>query len=320
MEQANKKIEVVYKKAKLGKRMLAYFIDIGLLLISTFIMLSIINIPITHSAWYKSKENELTEIRNETGLYINGINFVDYVSSSSDYPSYEEKKDFLSSHIDTFYKNTTYFNDLNKIKNEYESRKLKAKKNGVDLFVSQDGQVVENAVSAEWLYDFYVNETENYTFGFLMRNTNYFYLTRFSFLVTVVEFVSMFTFFFIVFFLVLPLTCFKRGRQTIGMKLEKIGLISVKAVNVGVGKFVGRFVFNYFVFFILDFVGFLIPAIVSVTMMYVNKTNSNLTNYVFNDYAVDVADKTIYLNALEREESEFKLQEISIENKDFTLK
>ena len=120
--------------------------------------------------------------------------------------------------------------------------------------------------------------------------------------------------------MVLPLTCFKRGRQTIGMKLEKIGLISVKAVNVGVGKFVGRFVFNYFVFFILDFVGFLIPAIVSVTMMYVNKTNSNLTNYVFNDYAVDVADKTIYLNALEREESEFKLQEISIENKDFTLK
>ena len=320
MEQAKNKIEVVYKKAKLGKRMLAYFIDIGLLIMSTLIMLSIINIPITSSSWYKSKEAELVQLRNDSGLYENGINIVDYVSTNSDYSSYEEKKNFLSERIDNFYKDTTYFSDLEKIKNDYETRKLEAKKDGVNLFVKEDGEVKENAVSAELLYNFYVGETQNYTYAYLMRNANYFYLTRFSFLVTVVEFISLFTLFFAVYFLILPLTCFKRGRQTIGMKLEKIGLISVKAVNITAGKYVGRFVFNYFVFFILNFVGFLIPSIVSVTMMYVNKTNSNLPNYVFNDYAVDVTDKTIYLNALERAESEFKLQEISLENKDFTIK
>ena len=320
MEQAKNKIEVVYKKAKLGKRMLAYFIDIGLLIMSTLIMLSIINIPITSSPWYKSKEAELVQLRNDSGLYENGINIVDYVSSNSDYSSYEEKKNFLSERIDNFYNNATYFNDLSKIKNDYENRKLDAVKDGVNLFVKEDGEVKENAVSAELLYNFYVDETQNYTYAYLMRNANYFYLTRFSFLVTVVEFISLFTLFFIVYFLILPLTCFKRGRQTIGMKLEKIGLISVKAVNISTGKYIGRFVFNYFVFFILNFVGFLIPSIVSVTMMYVNKTNSNLPNYVFNDYAVDVTDKTIYLNALERAESEFKLQEISLENKDFTIK
>lgn len=320
MEQANNKIEVVYKKGKIGKRMLAYFIDIGLLIMSTLIMLSIINIPITSSPWYKSKEAELVQLRNDSGLYENGINIVDYVSTNSDYSSYEEKKNFLSERIDNFYKNTTYFNDLEKIKNDYETRKLEAKKDGVNLFVKEDGEVKENAVSPELLYNFYVDETQNYTYAYLMRNANYFYLTRVSFLVTVVEFISLFTLFFIVYFLILPLTCFKRGRQTIGMKLEKIGLISVKAVNITAGKYVGRFVFNYFVFFVLNFVGFLIPSIVSVTMMYVNKTNSNLPNYVFNDYAVDVTDKTIYLNALERAESEFKLQEISLENKDFTIK
>ena len=320
MEQATNKKEVVYKKAKLGKRMLAYFIDVGLLIMTTLIMLSIINIPITNSNWYKSKQDELIQLRNDSGIYEDGINIVDYTADNSRFDSYEKKNEFLSMHIDAFYRDTTYFNDLNKIKNEYESRKINAKKDGVNLFVQDDGKVVENAVSPEWLYDFYVEEIQNYTLAYLMRNTNYFYLTRFSFLVTVVEFVSLFTLFFTVYFLILPLTCFKRGRQTIGMKLEKIGIISVKAVNVTTGKYIGRFVFNYFVFFILDFVGFLIPAVVSITMMYVNKTNSNLTNYVFNDYAVDAADKTIYLNALEREESEFKLQEISIENKDFTLK
>ena len=320
MEQANNKIEVVYNKAKLGKRMLAYFIDIGLLLITTLIMFSIINIPVTHSSWFKAKENELTEIRNETGLYVDGINLVDYLTDNKDYPSFEEKKNELSVRIDNFYKNTTYISDLEKLQSEYKNRKLTATKDGVNLFVIEDGKVVENAVSAEDLYNFYVDETSNYTFAYLMKNTNYFYLTRFSFLVVVVEIVSLFTLFFVVYFLILPLTCFKRGRQTIGMKLEKIGLISISAVNVTTGKYVGRFFFNYFVFFILDFVGFLIPAIVSVTMMFVTKTNSNLPNYVFNDYAVDNTDKTIYLNSIERAESEFKLQEISIENKDFTLK
>ena len=320
MEQARNKIEVVYKKAKLSKRMLAYFIDIGLLIMSTLIMLSIINIPITSSPWYKSKDAELTELKNESGLYENGINIVDYLSTNEDYPSYEEKKNEIAKRIDNFYKNTTYFSDLSKIKNDYDNRKLEAKKDGVNLFVNQDGQVVENAVSAESLYNFYVGEVENFTLAYLMRNTKYFYLTRFSFLVTVVEFVSLFTLFFLVYFLILPLTCFKRGRQTIGMKLEKIGIISLSAVNVSAGKYVGRFFFNYFVFFILNFVGFLIPSIVSITMMYVTKTNSNLPNYVFNDYAVDITDKTIYLNSLERAESEFKLQEISLENKDFTIK
>lgn len=320
MEQANNKIEVVYTKAKLGKRMLAYFIDVGLLLISTFIMLSIINIPITSSPWFKSKENELVKLRNDSGLFVDGINIVDYLSDNENYPSYEEKKNELSSAIDNFYSNATYINDISKTKNEYDNRRLTAKKDGVNLFSKEDDQVVETAVSAEYLYNFYVDEAQNYTFAYLMRNANYFYLTRFSFLVAVVEFVSLFTLFFAVYFLILPLTCFKRGRQTIGMKLEKIGLISIKAVNITTGKFVWRFVFNYFVFFILNFVGFLIPSIVSITMMYVNKTNSNLPNYVFNDYAVDVDNQTIYLNALERAESEFKLQEISIENKDFTIK
>ena len=321
MEQAtNQKIEVVYKKAKLGKRMFGYFIDISLLFLTSFILFSIINIPVTHSGWYKSKNNELVQLKNDSKLYVNGINIVDYVADDTEFSSYEEKKSYLSVSIDEFYKNTTYFKDLDKIKTEYEVRKLQAKKNGTNLFVVSGDEVVENAVSAEYLYNFYIDEVSNYSLGYLFRNAKYFYLTRFSFLVSAVEFAILFTLSFLIYFLVLPLTCFKRGRQTIGMKLAKVGIISVHALNVSSGKFIGRFIFNYIVFFPLNFVGFLLPSIVSISMMYLNKTNSNLTNYVFNDYAVDVSDKLIYLNSLERAESEFKLQEISIENKDFTLK
>ena len=321
MEQAtNKKIEVVYKKAKLSRRMFAYFVDISFLFLTTFILFSIINIPVTHAGWYNEKKNELVQLKNDSGLYDNGINIVDYVLDDTQFSSYEDKKSYLSTRIDNFYNNTTYFKDLETIKTEYNARKLKAKKNGTNLFVMSGDEVVENSVSAEYLYNFYADEVSNYSLGFLFRNSKYFYLTRFSFLVSAIEFVILFTFSFSIYFLVLPLTCFKRGRQTIGMKLSKVGIVDIHALNVSSGKFVGRFIFNYIVFFPLNFVGFLLPSIVSISMMYLNKTNSNLTNYVFNDYAVDVSDKLIYLNSLERAESEFKLQEISLENKDFTLK
>ena len=320
METSNNKIEVVYKKAGLGKRMFGYFIDISLLFLTSFILFSIINIPVTHSGWYKAKKDELVQLKNGSGLYIDGINIVDYVADDTQFPSFEEKKETLSTAIDNFYQNTTYLKDLEEIKIQYETRKLSAKKNGTNLFVVNGEQVVENNVSDEWLYNFYADEVSDYTLAYLFRNSKYFYLTRFSFLVSAIEFVVLFTFSFLIYFLVLPLTCFKRGRQTIGMKLSKVGIISVHALNVSTGKFVGRFIFNYIVFFPLNFVGFLLPSIVSISMMYLNKTNSNLTNYVFNDYAVDVSDKLIYLNSLERAESEFKLQEISLENKDFTLK
>ena len=164
-EVTNNKIEVVYKKAGLGKRMFAYFIDIALLFLSSFILFSIINIPVTNSPWYKSKQEELTQLRNDSGLYVNGINIVDYTSDNNNLSSYEEKKEYLSNHIDTFYHNQTYISDIAKLNTEYNSRKLKAKRDGVNLFVTSGEEVVENAVSAEYLYNFYVDEATNYTFA-----------------------------------------------------------------------------------------------------------------------------------------------------------
>ncbi|MBO6280593.1 MAG: hypothetical protein J6M95_03330 [Bacilli bacterium] len=320
MEEKKQKIEVIYKKAKLGKRMLAYFIDIGLFLLTTFILFSIVNVPVTNSGWFISKRNELTQLRNDSGLYINGLVVTEYVKNDTEFPSYEAKKDELSTRINNFYNNTTYFSDLKVIHSQYDSRRLSAKNGSLNLFIKSGDEIIENSVNAELLYNFYKGEVENYTLGFLVQNPTYFYLVRFSFWVSVIEFISILIITFTIYYLVLPLTCFKRGRQTIGMKLEKIGIIGVTALNVPTGKFIGRFLFNFLVFVVLDFIGFLIPAIISITMMYFNKTNSNLTNYVFNDYAVDVTDKEIYLNELEREEASFKLQEISIENKDLRLR
>ena len=319
-ETQNNKIEVVYVKAKLGKRLFAHFIDLSILFLATMIFFTITNVIVTHSGFYLYKEEQLTQMRNESKMYEKGVVITTYVQNDELYPSYAAKKDELSSRIDEFYQNPTYIISEDTVK-DYNKRKLEAVDNNVHLFVVENSKIVENnVVSHEVLYNFYVNEIDNYALANLFHSSDYFYLVSFNFLTSAIQVAILLFVNFVVLYLILPTTCFKRGRQTIGMKLEKIGLISLSAVNVTTGKYVGRFFFNYFVFFILDFVGFLIPAIVSVTMMFVTKTNSNLPNYVFNDYAVDNTDKTIYLNSIERAESEFKLQEISIENKDFTLK
>ena len=322
MEQTQK-IEVVYKKAKMGKRLLAYFIDIGLFLLTTFILFSIINIPVTKSKWFVTNQDKLTQLRNESGLYEKGVVIYEYLEKQKEMTDLE-KKNVISERIDNFYHNTTYISNITKMQEQYNKRKLKATSGGVHLFVTDpedETQIIENSsVVYSKIYNFYKTEISEYSLAYLIKNPTYFNCVKFSFLTSVIEFILILLITYTLYYLIFTLCIFRRGRQTLGMKLEKIGIISVRADNVTAGKFVVRFLFNLGVFIILDFIAFLIPALFSMTMMFINKTNQNLTNYVFNDYAVDITDQMIYLNAAEREEASFKLQEISIENKDLRLK
>lgn len=323
MEQQNNKIEVVYKKAKISKRLLAYFIDIGLFLMTTFILFSVINIPVTRSKWYTGNTNHLTQLRNASGLYEKGTVIYTYLDNQKDMTDLE-KKDIISARIDAFYVNSTYISNIESMQKQYNNRKLKATSKGVHLFIYDEEdptKIIENPVMVyAKLYNFYKTEVSDYSVGYLLKNAEYFNCVKFMFLTAAIEFVIILLLTYTLYYLIFPIAIFRRGRQTIGMKLEKIGLITVYADNITAGKFVLRFFFNLGVFVVLDFVAFLIPAIVSMTMMFINKANQNLVNYVFNDYAVDITNQQIYLNAAEREESSFKLQEISIENKDLRLK
>ena len=322
-EEENKKVEVVYKKAKISKRLFAYFLDIGLFLLTTFILFSIINIPVTKSSWFVRNQTELVQLRNDSGLYVDNTVIYTYLEKQ-DTMTDEAKKNEISARIDAFYHNATYISDFEKMNQQYTARKLKAKSGGVNLFLvdpNDETIVYENpTVVYSKLFEFYKTEVSDYSLAFMIKNPNYFYHVRFSFWTTLIEFILIMLLSFIFYFLIVPLFICRRGRQTLGMKMEKVGLISVYADNITSWKFVLRFLFNLGVFIVLDFVAFLIPAIVSMTMMIVSKTNQNLTNYVFNDYAVDVTNQRIYLNALEREEMNFKLQEMSIENRDLRLK
>lgn len=318
----NKPIEVVYTKAKVGRRMLGHIMDIGFFLFAGIILFTLINVIVTNTSFYKDKQKELVVLRNESSLYIDDIPILEYVENDVKFPDYESRKIELSKGIESFYHNLTYFNSDFVEYEEYNSRKEAANDGGIKLFIKNDGIYKENPEynNNEGWFNFYKGEIEDHALRYLLNNNRYFFLTRFSFLVSAVEILVSITVSFTVFYLIIPLTVFKRGRQTIGMKLEKIALINIDSFNLSTGKYVGRFFFMLFIMVYLNFFSFLIPSIISVSMMFFSKTSSSLVNYVFNDYMVDVDIDKIYLNALDREISQIKLQSASIENKDFNLK
>ena len=317
MEQQTKtKQEIVYTKAKPTKRLFAHFVDISFLFLATAIFFSISNMLMVKTPLYKQKADDLVALKNSTGLYVDGKSVITYVEHNAELDSYSKKKDELSNRIDAFYHNPTYFSGYDII-SKYNTRKL----NKSTLFELKDDEVVEIVgANEEKLYNFYKNEIENYSFGFLARNPNYFNLVRFEFYGSVVQIAILLTLFFTTFYLIIPLTWGRRGRQTIGMKLSKIGLICIDVNNERAGKYIGRFFFMFFIFIPVNFVGLLIPSIVSTGMMYLSKRGSSLPNYVFNDYMVDVTNQKIYLDDAEREEASLHLSEMNIENQNLLLK
>lgn len=323
------KIEVVYPKAKPGKRMLAHILDVGLFALIGFVLFACCNEIAKTMPFYKNGLAELAQIKNDTGLYVNGVDIITYVESdTTKFPDYESKKNEVSTRNESFYHNPTYFPDATTTEVEYKKYNER-KKNAtiissgdlVHLFLENDGNYTENpAVSHEILYNWYKSEITGYSLNYILNNARYVELNKLTILTSVVNIIIGIILSFTIFYLILPLTCFKRGRQTIGMYTLKIGLISVRADNETTGKYIGRFFFMFLVFIPINFVSFLIPTFLSVAMMYFSKTNSSLVNYVFNDYMVDVTNKKIYFDALEREEAQSSLKQISIENRDLTLK
>ena len=305
-----KKTEVVYDKAPLSKRILSHFFDISIWLLTSLIFFTVVNMAVNNTDWYKKKENQLIALKNDSKLYKDNQLVTEYIEATNDFASIQEKKDYLCNVIDEFYSNPEFFKDTEHIA-KYSERKLAVVSDNVHLFVTKDGQVVENEVQPALLFDFYKKEINDHSLGYLFNNKTYYNLTRFDFWKVIVEISSSATLFYLVYYLVLPLTLFKRGRQTIGMKLSRIALLDIHALTVKKTPFILRTLF---------ILAFLVPSFISIGMMYMTRANQSLTNYIFNDYFVDTSNQHIYLDEGERQFSKSNLEKVSIENKDFVIK
>lgn len=315
------KTEVVYTKAPVGKRMYAHLIDVLIFIFTGIILFTISNISIKNFSFYKQNAIDLHNLREDSCLYVDDQIITTYVQDDEKFPNTEDKKDELRWRILEFYNNPTYFSDVSEQMAKYDKRRLDALNESTHLFIRNDeGIVVENTVEAQLLYDFYVAEVSDYSIIALYQNSEYIWLLRFSFIATVVQIVIASFISFAIYYVILPTTVFRRGRQTIGMKLNKIAIISIHAVNETLPIYLLRSLFMYIVFVPVNVASFLVPTFISLGMMHFTQTNSSLVNYIFNDYIVDIKDQDIYLNDLERIDALNNIGTVSLKNKEIELK
>lgn len=327
MPQLNKtniekpKVEVSYSKASLSKRMIASVIDLCLIFFTCIVLFTCFIYPIRNLPIYTKQIDIQNSLRIESNLYVDeNTTILNYASNDENLSNYSLKKDYLSSKIEAFYANKTFFSSNSEYLS-YQERKLEAKsQDGLNLFKTENDNIVETNQKPEEYYNFYYSEIENYCFSYLFNCPSYGEATSTIFLIIVISLLIFLVVSFLIYIVILPTTCFKRGRQTIGMKMFKIALIGVDGMNVKLDRYLCRCLFTLSIMYFLDFFSFLIPLFISLGMMYISKTNQNLTDYVFNQYYIDCKDDDIYLDQGEYFSKKENLKEISLTNKDISLK
>ncbi len=318
--QKAKQEELVYHPAHRGKRALAFLIDFVLTILLSMTLFSLVNMAASSLPFAKEQTAIRTELQKESGLYMeDGQAIYEYTASEScPLLTYGDKKDFLSMRLDGFYENGKFSNAS--IREEYNKRKIEARQDDVFLFSrNSDGTIKENNVNPNYLYDFYVTETKDYALAELFKTGDYAEASRKLFLYGAIEFFLCLTASICLFYLFFPLVIWKRGRQTLGKHLLHLALIGSNALNIKAKQYLFRFLFIYFVYYLLDFFAFLIPFALSTGMLFWSKRKENLVDYLFSQYVVDVTYDTVYLNVEDYLEAKRLKEAARLENPDFHL-
>lgn len=311
-------IELVYSSVKTYRRIFADLIDAFLVGFTTFLLFSLSNMIVVNMPFYSEMKRSREAVQNESGLYVEGYNMAEYYTND-DAHSYSEKKTILATAIDSFYSNPYFFNS-NEAKSLYNVRKTVASNNGLSLFISVEGNLQEADVSPESLFTFYKTEISEQCIGYVIKSGTYVETSKTIFLTAAIQVLIYLTVSVFLYFGLFPTLIFKRGRQTIGRKVFKIALLGKDALVVGPWQSVLRCAFIYFVYFWLGFLGFLIPEIISVTMLVMSKRSQNLVDYVLNQYEVDCRDDDVFMDYGDYEAANESRQAATLENKNLEAK
>lgn len=289
--------ELFYERAKNTRRLSALLLDafccfatFFLLLLGTFPLLSAL--PLVREA-----EETRTTLGLRSGIYVREeeeeILLTDYLDEKEE--SLDEKSLLLDQTILAFYRDETFFPEGDPMIYE-EDKENACSLDGRKMFSDGERILVNDDYDLEY-YNFY-QESFLVARGYLQSNGTYRQATRTIILSYAVGIGVTFLLPFPFFFLLVPLL-FRRTRQTLGMKLTRIGLLGADGLALGNSRVVVRFLFLFLVEVVLSLLSFLLPLFVSFGMMLFSKTHQSLHDYVCNTYCVSLEDATIYLDKAE---------------------
>ena len=261
------KVKITYNSPKTRDRVFSFLIDILIFFITSLIIFLGAFLITERLDIYRNNINKINEIRIDSGLYISVNNelltYNEYLKTLD--LSLSEENTLLNDKLNEFYLN------IDKL-DVYNELKLNETYNDLHLFILNDNEVEIN-VSAGILpsiyNDFYIKTLNNNAIGYLLESDEYLESSRFI-LLSILSNILISTFIsYLIYYFIIPIS--SNNKSTIGMKLFKIGYINFNGLSIKNTKYILISIFNYFIMFILSFIGLFIPSIISFSFFLFNK-------------------------------------------------
>ena len=329
-------LHIEYTRPKLLHRILANLIDIFIMAVLTFSLFLGVRGIVQATPYYKGVQSRISDIQLNCGLYrvaydkdakaytLTITKYIDEYRKDApwhnefdgvnlDDPSEEPrgKIGLATRAINTFIsfcETNSSAERYQELVAYYDSYRLDARLDGKPLYVRDENNniVLNNEVSSdaknrsayyELIYSPFIDDR---CFPFLASNVpEYRKLTRidFNFLVFLEIPVAYGLAGFLTFFV--PPLFFRRGRQTLGKALYRIGLIDSRILSPTFPRFLARFAIFFFGELVLSLFTFGIPYIISTSLMIFSKNKQGFPDYMLGLIEVDTSKANIYLNYIE---------------------
>ncbi len=318
-------IHVRYASPKLYRRVFALFLDyiiFALLWIALFLGIRAI---VNMSSAYKNAESNINKTRLECGLYVSYNNETVtlgtyYKGMAGEYTNKQVYEGYVNG-LNNFYK---YLNDnispeASKSAQEDFYTKIKSKNyvySSVNYFIfDETNKTVTKNPDCQAPYskysEVYLDYIDNVAYGLLSQfNSNYLNSTRILSNFLLFLEVPLATFLSGVVTFYIPGLIFRRGRQTIGMLVYKMGRTNSSLLHLSFARFTARSAIYIIFIQLLSIFTFGLPLIISFSMMAFSKNRQNFVDYMLGIYDVELYNTKVYYT-----KEEILIEELEKKNK-----
>ena len=314
MNEENEKIEIVYSRPPLHRRMFASLLDLIIFVAIGFLLFLAARAVVYSLPYHNECMNTIETFRKDSGIYEKYNNeyvlLPSYLNTNLDLSS-QTKMERCEGGIDKFinfsaasnYGGSIELQDL--VVKDYEEFRLSLSYNGHPYFIkdSNSGELIKNSIVLEAIkYEGYYNDC--YSVYIISHADSilgskfapYYYANQFlNRMLLLVEIPIGFLLSGIITYMVPPLI-FKRGHKTLGKLTYHIGVVGPDYLNLSTKRFLFRFLLFYFSELILSVFTFAIPAIISFTMMAFTKNKQSFHDYMLDYQEVETYNNKSYLS------------------------
>lgn len=305
---SQKPLELVYRPCSRWRRAMSFLIDGAL----SFILGLAIGIGVvalvTQSSFYQGAVGTMNEIELRSGLYEErdeggtiAITELYAVSEEDPDPDYAASDSLFATALDAFFSDDYFFPEgdgasvYDKLKIGDQALIYQGNEgNGPYFRRDEEGNIVPR-LSSQAMYAFYVEAIDGTAIPLISTVEAYIDASRTTFLSMGGSLIgSLFLGAFLSFFL--PPLFFRRGRQTLGLKAMRLAVLTAKAVPPSLSRTAARSLIFLLIEVLLSIFAFLLPLLVSITMVMVRKDRQSFHDYVAGTYVVDSSDMPVFLS------------------------